>query len=147
MEEINGDILDIEEGVIFHQVNCKGKMGAGLAGQIAKRYSKVKLEYLKKVTNTPKKELLGHVQSIKVGDNKYVLNSFTQEDYGRNPNIKYTEEELLVDNISKVVKIASKKGLKVYIPYKIGCGLGNGNWEYVKSRIEDLDITVVKYEK
>ena len=35
MKIINGNILDITEGVIVHQVNCKGVMGAGLALQMA----------------------------------------------------------------------------------------------------------------
>lgn len=31
---IKGDILNVTEGIIVQQVNCKGVMGAGLAKQI-----------------------------------------------------------------------------------------------------------------
>ena len=34
MRIVDGDILDIEKGIIVHQVNCQGVMGAGLAKQI-----------------------------------------------------------------------------------------------------------------
>jgi len=38
MKEIIGDILDITEGVICHQVNCQKVAGAGLALAIRKKY-------------------------------------------------------------------------------------------------------------
>lgn len=33
IKTIEGNILDAEEDIICHQVNCKGVMGAGLAKQ------------------------------------------------------------------------------------------------------------------
>ena len=34
IEYIKGDILNVTEGIIVQQVNCKGVMGAGLAKEI-----------------------------------------------------------------------------------------------------------------
>jgi len=46
MKIINRDLLTIESGIIAHQVNCQGKMGAGLALKIRKKYPQV-YEYYK----------------------------------------------------------------------------------------------------
>lgn len=32
METIRGSIADIEEGIIIHRVNCRNRIGCGLAG-------------------------------------------------------------------------------------------------------------------
>lgn len=143
---IEGNILDVKEGAVFHQVNCKGKMGSGVAGQIAKRYPKVYNDYKKKCESKEDKDLLGGIQSVKVSDKLYVIKSFTQLNYGRNSNLKYTDEDKLIKNIKQAVYEGNKKGIKVYIPYLIGCGLGNGNWDNVYESIKDLEITIVKYK-
>ena len=33
---INGDLFDTDANIICHQVNCKGKMGSGVALQVKK---------------------------------------------------------------------------------------------------------------
>lgn len=141
---MTGNILDITEGAILHQVNCMGKMGAGVAGVLARKYPKVKEEYLDLCETTKRDDLLGKLQSVKVDDNLYVINSFTQKYYGRNVSTKYTDEELLIENIRKTVKASKQKGMNVYIPYKVGCGLGNGDWDTILKGIEDLDVMIVK---
>lgn len=43
---VHGNLLDIESGIIAHQVNCKGVMGAGLAKQIRLKYPIVYQAYI-----------------------------------------------------------------------------------------------------
>ena len=43
---IEGNILNAEEDIICHQVNCRGKMGSGLAKQIRDKYPDVYKEYV-----------------------------------------------------------------------------------------------------
>lgn len=146
VEVIEGDLLDIKEGILLHQVNCMGRMGSGLAGYIRRKYPKVYDEFKEKSENTPREELYGQVQSVKLGDKLFVVNSYSQKYYGRSRDVKYTNEEMLINNIKKTVEVGTSKGLKVYIPYLIGCGLGNGDWDTIYEGIKDLDLTIIKKE-
>ncbi len=38
MKIINGNLLEVKKGIIAHQCNCKGVMGAGIALQIKKKW-------------------------------------------------------------------------------------------------------------
>ena len=57
---IKKDILSITEGIIGHQVNTQGVMGAGLALKIREKYPQVYEEYRK---NTPS---LGNIQVVTI---------------------------------------------------------------------------------
>lgn len=46
LKVIEGDILTVTHGIIAHQCNCRGVMGAGLALQVRNKYSKVYSEYI-----------------------------------------------------------------------------------------------------
>ena len=35
---INGNLLDVQQGIIVHQVNCRKVAGAGLAKQIREKW-------------------------------------------------------------------------------------------------------------
>jgi hypothetical protein len=45
MIEIHADLLDSELPAIGHGVNLRGVMGAGIAGQIRKRYPQLYIDY------------------------------------------------------------------------------------------------------
>lgn len=45
MRIIKGNILDVEEGIIIHQVNCFDVMGAGLAKSLYTKYPVIKETY------------------------------------------------------------------------------------------------------
>lgn len=145
METIEKDILTVEEGVICHQVNCFGVMGAGLALDIKKKWQVVYREYHKKSQNfTPDpSKLLGQVQFIQVNNREsntrlIVANLFAQKTYGtvKKCYTDYTAFRICLENIPEwVIKGA---GNKIYFPYKIGCGLAGGDWEMVSSIIEDV---------
>lgn len=136
-----GNILDIKEGIICQQVNCMGVMGSGLAKQIRNKYPRVYEAYIKFVKESDTKvNNLGETLLVEVDKGLYVANMFSQFSYGRSglhTNYQKFEECLIrlkntSDNYDKL------KNLPIYFPYKIGCGLGGGDWNIISSLIEKV---------
>lgn len=134
------DILKATENIIVHQVNELGVMGAGLALQIKNKYPKVYAKY-KEVAN---KDCLGKIQLIKINDNQYICNMFSQRGISRTH--RTTDYELFKQCIDTLAKYAHDNNLTVAIPYKIGCGLAGGDWEIVEHiiRIKLPDAVIYK---
>jgi hypothetical protein len=57
---------------------------------------------------------------------------YSQDGFGRDK--QFTDYNALRECFQKVRHYAG--GRTVYIPYRIGCGLGGGNWEEVSAIIE-----------
>lgn len=124
---INQDILEVKSGVMCHQVNCRGKMGAGLALEIRQKYPEVYDWYMYAFNNN--KWNLGEVQIVDITENLKVANCAGQYNYGRNK--QYTDYDALKECFKKVNVYAKDKHFKIYLPYKMGCNLGGGKWSYV----------------
>lgn len=143
---INGDITKVvKSGIIVQQVNCQGAMGAGVALAILKKWEQVRPLYedLCNKSDSPQ-SLLGTMQEIKLDTNLYLINSFSQLDYGTDK--KQTDEDLLITNIKVVAKFAADEGKTVYVPYLIGCGLAGGNWTNVYEQLQSIEnLVFVKY--
>lgn len=167
---IEKDILDLTKNdlkygksVLLQQVNCQNKMDAGVAMAIDKLARK-----LFDVSTIDEYHKLwdsffdnGNSDQIKQVKELYdttdlplyaiwgtFVFSFSQWNCG--PDGKhYTNDQRLVNNIKTVCKIPALE-LKasyerVYIPYKIGCGLGGGNWDYIYNQIKDIpNLIIVK---
>jgi O-acetyl-ADP-ribose deacetylase (regulator of RNase III) len=131
MQNIKANILNITEGNIGHQVNCRGVMGAGLAKQIRIKYPIVFEEYYRLCKT--KTNLLGHLQKVKVNDKLTVLNLFGQEDYSFK-SVRNTDYDALT-NIAKTLEKEQAENLigEIYLPYNMGCGLGGGQWEIINT--------------
>jgi len=126
------DITAVTDGIVIHQVNCKGVMGSGVALAIRKKWPEVYKAYMKHF----KKAKLGMIQVIEIKKNLYVINLFGQEQYGRNR--RYTDYSALQTCLEKVRdwKAKNHPNLKIYIPYKMSCGNAGGNWDIVSKIIE-----------
>jgi O-acetyl-ADP-ribose deacetylase (regulator of RNase III) len=124
------NILDVTDGIICQQVNCKGVMGAGLALQIRNKYPTVYDAYRKYY----KKGLLdlGVVFMVPVSSTLIVANLCGQYGYGRDK--QYTDYYALMDCFSFLQ--TSRRGKNIYIPYKMGCRLGGGDWKKVNHIIK-----------
>ena len=147
---INGDLLKAtDRDVILHQVNCKGVMNGGIAKQIRLAYPDLYWKY----SNYCKKNnfLLGEVVYYKLP--QYIIaNCFGQDGYGRGK--RYTDYEALEKCFIKIGVLADQykektgKDFKIGIPYKIGCGLGGGDWNIVYGMIceifEGLDVVIYR---
>ncbi len=139
IEYIKGNILNVTEGIIVQQVNCKGVMGAGLAKQIRDKWPSVYDRYLDRVYYSPKNEdLLGITVWNKVDINLFVASIFGQYDYGH--GTKFTIYPALFKGLDYVFGMAEIDQIPVYIPKGLGCGLAGGNWDFVEAYIQDLDL-------
>ena len=148
---INKDILTVDKGVIVHSVNCIGAVG-GLAGAIARKWPKNAEEYRDHVKRqTLPIMLLGSVFEVNVAHNIIVANLFGQNDIGTRE--RQTEYSALIKGFKRIASTVFYGNDKIpdysnheyydsritlqdiYIPYKIGCGLGGADWSIVEEII------------
>jgi len=132
---VEGDTLDAEENIIAHQVNCKGVMGEGLAKQIRDKWPSVYDQYkwlcdIFECDNMSK-ALIGRTQYCWIGDSRYLVNIFGQNDFGRDKSKVYTDYNAVKNCIINVHDTAECNGWTVAIPYGLGCGLDGGDWQGV----------------
>lgn len=130
---INKNILTVKRGIICHQVNCKGKMGAGIALNIKKKWIIVYTQYLLALKEKILK--LGEIQIVKISPFLYIANLAGQDSYGRDK--QYTDYNALTICFSKLQKVSDSLRLQIYIPYKIGCANAGGDWLVVEKIIND----------
>ena len=136
-----GDLLTAPQTRIAHQVNCRGKMGSGVALAIKQKYPEVYQKYSEACKVYKKDFLYGSCQKIVCKD-KIVYNLFGQDGYGYDGK-QYTSYAFLTIALEKMFeKIKSENVLNekisVAIPYKMGCDRGGADWKIVESIIEDL---------
>lgn len=139
MVYVNGDILspvmDFEERpvIVCHQVNCKGVMGSGLAKQVRERFSWVYDVYKKRCEAGL--ACLGQVQvcSVLLEAGYLIVNVFGQDGFGR--GVCHTNYDALRRAFTYLSQGYSSYVFR--IPYKMGCGLGGGDWEIVESIIKE----------
>jgi hypothetical protein len=152
---INKDILTVDKGVIVHSVNCIGAVG-GLAGAIARKWPKNADEYR---AHIKRQELpiilLGSVFEVNVAHNVIVANLFGQNNVGINE--RQTEYSALIAGFKRIANThfvgndteTSDDGVfgtnehpitlkDIYIPYKIGCGLGGADWNIVEEIVHKI---------
>lgn len=148
---IIGSITDIKEGIICQQVNCQNAYGRGVSGVISKKWPIVARDYHNSFKTATKQELFGTYREIEiVPDKLYACNLYTQFFYGNayRTKQKYTDKAKLVDALGRVCVIGTFKGLQVYIPYGIGCGLGGEKWEVLEKELNEpsfgFEIIAVK---
>ena len=131
MKFIDRDILTIPAGIICHQVNTQGVMGAGLALAIKTNFPGAYYHY------KTSRLRLGRALFSKVDIRLWIAHLIAQESFG--PGVQ-TDYEAFRSSIRQVRSFQDKEHIRdlgVYLPYKIGCGLAGGDWEIVLAIIED----------
>lgn len=151
---IEGNLFYSDARIIAHQVNCQGKMGAGVALQVKRKYPNVYNEYLKVCSP----DMLEKIQIVPVNskwngydsgslaiprDERFICNMFAQNNYGHNyNNIQYTDMEALKKCMKQLwFVVHAKNGNfrdKIAMPYKIGCCRGGADWNTVYEMIEEI---------
>ena len=149
-----GDLLkDCSATFLLHQTNCMGIMGGGIAAQIRKLNPVVNKDYMRLCSNQQMLgDLLGTIQILEV-DNfeplnpQFIVNCFGQKEISSYS--KMTSYDALDDCFIAMRKHCHRvfpEGCTIGIPYKIGCGLGGGDWEIVEAIINknfnNTNITV-----
>lgn len=149
IKNINGNIFDSTENLIVHQTNCIGVMGGGIALQIKRLYRNVFIEYLTLCNSYKEKSnLLGKIQVIAVSETRSIVNLFGQLDIGGVQDTDYVAFENGLKLLSEYM--IKNKISSVAFPYKIGCGLGGGNWNFILKLIEkymsEFDCVIYRIE-
>ena len=139
-----GDLLkDSSAMFLLHQVNCLGVMGHGIAAQIRKQNPQVNRDYIY-LCNGQKEvgELLGSVQILKKDifdtlNPQYIVNCFGQKNVSTVTKMtSYDALDECFSALKSYCKAQYPKGCTIGLPYKIGCGLGGGDWTIVKAIID-----------
>ena len=142
-----GNLLESNCDYICHQVNCMGKMGSGIAGQIKAKWPKVYSYYRQKCLGDPSgymrpELLLGNIQIVALYDyeteknKRHVINMFAQQHYGYDGR-RYTSYDAFWSCLGKI-KDTVPKGSKIGFPRGIGCGLGGANWNVIFEMINEV---------
>ena len=139
---LKGDLLDSNVDYICHQVNCRGRMGSGIARQIRERFPEVYRVYRERyedalrVLDSPDR-MLGSTDIVQIpGTNQHVVNMYSQRSYGRYGKryTSYKAFEFILRELKKDIPTDCTIGF----PKAIGCGLGGGNWAVISKMIEEI---------
>lgn len=150
IQEKARNLLTSKTEVIGHQTNCKGITGglAGdifkqfpecykpylhicLAGELSKQYSECYKSYLQhyKVNNP-----LGKTQLLKMDDGRFLANIFGQNEAGA-----ATDYKMVLSALENLKEQMDSLGLKsLSLPYKMGAGIGGGDWNEIFGLIEEV---------
>lgn len=132
----NSNLLDIESGIICHQVNCIGVMGGGIALQIRKKWPEVYEKYVAYCRGWPKPEsLLGDVQDVVLDNDRVVANCFGQVYPGNGCMTSYDAWDGI---LLRLVDEENFFGLPLHFPWMIGCGLAGGDWNVMYNKLNDF---------
>ena len=131
---ISCDLLSVGAGAIVHQCNCRGVMGRGLALAIRNRWPIVYQHYRSAYDRGLLR--LGTIQPVQVSPSLWVINLMGQDGWGTDRT--RTDLDALRTAWPKVSIWAAERGLTVYAPWMIGCGLAGGDWAVVQPLVEGL---------
>lgn len=150
MKTIQQNILKANSGFIFHQVNCLGVMGAGLAASIANLYPHVEEHYIDycRVKSAKREPLLGdYLVSYPKGGLK-IVNIFGQATTGKVVQTSYEAVDSSFHSFTKDYEKQLKKE-SLYFPALMGCGLAGGDpkiyQEIIKKYFGRYDLILVEY--
>ena len=142
LTEITGDILNVKDGMICHQVNYHGAMGGGVAAAIAEailtdeQYAEY-ADYCKRIGRAA----LGTVQFLGCPGGLIVANMFCQDDsraYSGAADQNITDYDAMRRCLVRVRSMAALQGKRVYFPRNLGCGIAGGSWDTVRYIIKDV---------
>lgn len=136
----NSDVTLATHGIIAHGVNCQGVMGSGVALAIRNKWPAVYDAYLanNRIPEEMRGQLLGSCHIIRVGEDLWVANCYTQLNYGKD-GTKYASVDAIRRSLGFVFSHANATGLPIHAP-RIGAGLGGLDWDTeVLPVFEDLN--------
>ena len=152
MTIITGDLVENKNIDIFcHQCNCFGKMGAGIAAQIAKKYPEVAQKDRQNFLEKGAYGQFGTILPVDCHDGRICVNMYSQFTYGRGKQqTDYEKFEECLRRLSMFLKDYPDR--RVGFPYMIGCGLAGGDWAVIESMIEEFakgvrnDVCIVRLD-
>ena len=118
----------------------------GVAKQLANRYKGLEENYnlFCNSKNYDYNELQGKVFKINI-NNKTICNMFSQM-----PDFT-TDYEAMKKALTTIKNMAKDLNLSVCMPYKIGCGIADGEWKIVEQIIanvfDDYEVTLYRLKE
>ena len=156
LRHVTGDIFDVTTGIIAHQVNCRGVMGAGIAREIARRFPKAESDYKARCARNRHYDPDGHPASLLGKVEMSLVRPF---------NTTTPESGLFIANVFGQIhprfgprqtnygavadafeSLRFHTDIPLYVPWGMGCGLAGGDWTVYSEIIEHFrpDATVVQ---
>lgn len=135
---VKGDLLKSDCDYICHQVNCRGRMGSGIAKQIRDRFPEVYESYMELCNDDTllPEDLLGSIDIVGTDSQYDVISIFGQLNYGYDGK-RYTSYQAFRHALELIYEW-DLPGSKIGFPKYIGCGLGGGDWSIVSALIEEI---------
>ncbi len=147
----NQDITTIAApAVIIHGVNCQRTMQSGVAKAISDKWPIVKWKYLE----IPQENMqLGMVMPVRVDQELYVMNCWTQSDFGYDKAI-YADVSAINQCLQQTAQFCLEAGIHAVYSPPIGCGLGGLNFVNdvfplfidLSNRNPNLNITICDHK-
>ena len=130
---MDGDLFNAPEGLICHQVNCKGNMGRGVAKTFKEKYPEVFKYYVYLCHNNCANALLG---TCLFKDNTVCM--FAQNDW-RGRNVCNTDYAAFRSCCKQIITYLQQHdpSTPINIPYGIGAGLGGGDWDIIYGILDE----------
>lgn len=135
MKKVKKDILTVEFGIICHQVNARGVMGAGLAAQVKSQFPKAFNDYKAAYATGALK--LGKVVISQIKPYNFIAHIVGQHDYGRKAIFTNYQALSLALSSLKSFRVSLDKDVPIFFPWRMGSGLAGGRWRIVKDIIEE----------
>ena len=134
-----GNLLDVTQGHIVHGCNAQGVMGAGVAKAIKQKYPDCFMVYRNEYNTFGLQ--LGRAYpwtAYCYTDHKIIIwNAITQQFSGLpGRNISYDAIQSCFEQINDSVGNTDDIAKEIHIPM-IGAGLGGGNWNIIRTIIEE----------
>lgn len=156
MKVIQQDMLALKEGILFHQVNCQGIMGGGIARALALKFPGLEDAYREFISDKLRERgyrvgdedeygqyvtyiLLGKVFLYRPDPSKpiWIANIFGQDHISSKSRMtSYDATVEAFEHIDRTAAVCNWPDVQYYFPYKMGCGLGGGDWEIYSAIIE-----------
>lgn len=141
-----GNVLDIPTGVIVHGCNSRGVMASGIAKEVKERFPRAfdvyHCAYSTAIAGGAPGLPMGSFTVAEVAKDKFIVNLITQENYGRDQNVQYVDYDAVYAGFGEILKckalcLSADFGNDLNFP-RIGCGLGNGDWDVISVIIDEV---------
>jgi O-acetyl-ADP-ribose deacetylase (regulator of RNase III) len=133
---IQGDLIEAKEKYLIHQTNCVSHFAAGIAQTIFSKFP-----YANVYANRIEEDLPGHIVICGNGkDQRYIVNLMGQFYPGGYSESDIDNEKARQQYFHKgLLRLAKIPNLEsVAFNFKIGCGIGGGNWNWYKGTLENF---------
>ena len=147
-----GNLLESDCDIICHQVNCQGVMGSGIAKAIKDKWPEVYTIY-KAYCNKAKcsSDLLGKIIGLNIKDSNQIIINFCSQDNYLPRTVCHTDYmafKMCCQKLKFYLYTHDLQNKVIGFPYRIGCGLGGGDWgtvlDIITEEFKDYEVEIWK---